>query len=151
MCKLFLKCSFSAVVDLCVSDVSARCNQATVAFFKIPRLHCLLLNYGGCVLQSYVFLAVFILPVWSEKVRESWACLSGMEEAQLLRRMKQNNSQRGREDGQTYRPQGNNNIIVEIEAKRKQREDCLGVWGLGGEGWYSCGDHVFPADRHRGL
>lgn len=74
--------------------------------------------------------------------------------AQLLSRMKQNNSQWRREDGQTYRsaePNENNNIVVEIEARRKQCEDYLESEGEGGGGGNSCGGHVFPADRHRGL
>ncbi len=48
--------------------------------------------------------------------------------AQLLRRMKQNNSQRRWEDGQSWRsaePVENNNSVVEIEAKKKQCEDYL--------------------------
>lgn len=34
VCKLYLPCFFS-VVDLCVSGISARCNQATVAFLRL--------------------------------------------------------------------------------------------------------------------
>lgn len=49
-----------------------------------------------------------------------------------------------------WKPNENINIVVEIEAKIKQREEDYS--GLrGGDGGNSCGGHVFPADRHGGL
>lgn len=54
----FISYTFSgafSLVNLCVAGSSTRCNQATVAYFKTPRLCSLPFSFGGCMLQSYGF------------------------------------------------------------------------------------------------
>lgn len=52
--KLYLKCSFFSVVDLCVNGISARCNQATVAFLRL--------------LISLPFFSIMEVECWRAKV-----------------------------------------------------------------------------------
>lgn len=61
---------FIPVVDLCVSDIGARCNQATVAFLRllVSTLFFSIMEVACCG-AKFFFKAVFLMPVWSEMVR----------------------------------------------------------------------------------
>lgn len=87
---------FFSVVDLCVSGISARCNQATVAFLRllISTLLFSIMEVACCRAKYFFFLnCITLTPCWFSLRKEGLGMLAGNERiAQLLRRIKQNNS-----------------------------------------------------------
>lgn len=109
--KFYLKCRVSfSVVDLYVSGISARCNQATVAFLRLL-ISTLFFSITQVTWCSYFifFKTVFLLP----QRKRDLGVLAGNERiAQLLRRMKQNNSHGRQKDGQNLVDQQNQLKII---------------------------------------
>lgn len=101
--RLYLIHSFFSVVDLCMSGISARCNQATVAFLRllVSTLFFSIMEVACCRAKLLFFCYISPTPCQSGL---NWWVLGRLAGngiiAQLLGKMKQNNSQRRWEDGQ---------------------------------------------------
>lgn len=99
---------FFLVVDLCVFGISARCNQATVAFLRllISTLFFSIMEVECSRAKFFLLYFSYPMPVFSEKVRVGTLSGNGRI-AQLLRRMKITASGEGRMD----KPRDQHNLM----------------------------------------